>query len=70
MGIVEDIQAKLDTTSAEINLIAGDITSLKDQLAAAMANNAGAISAADAQALLAKATALADAATALDNQTP
>jgi len=69
MTIADDLNAKLDTLTESLSGIHADIVSLKDQLAAAIDAGAGSISAADAEALLAKVTTMADTAAGIDAET-
>ena len=67
MATAAQIQAQLDATNAKLDGIQTDITSLKQQIADLLAG--GSATAAELQALLDSATALAVKAGALDDQT-
>jgi hypothetical protein len=75
MTKLDDINAKLDTSlenqaamQTSLTNIAADEAALKQQIADLIAQGSGEISAADAQALLDKATELADASAAAASQ--
>lgn len=69
MGLLEDINAKLDQAGTSIGNIAADVTALKDEIATLLAGGAG-ISQSDGEGILARVTTLADSVAAIDLSTP
>ena len=68
MATVADVQAKLDAANTRLDGIQGDIINLKQQIADLQTSGGGATPA-EIEALLTSATALADKAGVIDDQT-
>ena len=72
MGLVEDIKTTLDSIPGIISAVATDIDGLKGQIATLqdMLNAGGAVTAADLQTIMDKASAIKASLTAVDQATP
>ncbi len=69
MATKADFQAKIDSINESTNNIAADITNIKDQLAAALANG-GVLTEADAEDILGQLDATATKLTGIAAETP